>query len=210
MVLPGPGTGSCRSSISANCPGTSRSKNLLTVSDVATAIADMYVRGAGCIGATAGYGMWLAAREAKGSPEQLAQLADELIRTRPTASNLAWAVHRQLEVIAASDDWERAAKKEAVAIADEDAEWCRRIGEHGLALIKSIAAAKPAGDPVNILTHCNAGWLAFTDWGSATAPIYAAIAPASRFTFGSTKRGRAIKAPASRPGSWPTRACRIP
>jgi methylthioribose-1-phosphate isomerase len=148
-------------------------EELRTVAEVAVAIRDMHVRGAGCIGATAGYGMWLAAIEAAGDDAILQKLADALVATRPTATNLKWAVERQLVAIRAADDWVEAAKETAEAIADEDAEWCRRIGEHGLPLIRAISEKK-GGEPVNILTHCNAGWLAFVEHGSATAPIYAA------------------------------------
>jgi methylthioribose-1-phosphate isomerase len=155
-------------------------EDLATAEDVATAIRDMHVRGAGCIGATAGYGMYLAARQAAGSADFEAALlgaARKLIATRPTAVNLEWAVNRQLQAIAAATcltDKITAARDTAEAIADEDADWCRRIGEHGLPLVRQIAEAKQ-GKPVNILTHCNAGWLAFVDYGSATAPMYAAF-----------------------------------
>lgn len=155
---------------------------LHTVADVAIAIKDMAVRGAGCIGATAGYGMWLAACEASRSDDFNAALqthAKCLLQTRPTAVNLAYAVERQLAAIQQAETVEEAlriARATAEAIADEDAAACQKIGEHGLAIIQSLAAAKPAGVPVNILTHCNAGWLAFVDYGSATAPIYAAQA----------------------------------
>ncbi|MEY4484957.1 MAG: S-methyl-5-thioribose-phosphate isomerase [Verrucomicrobiota bacterium] len=155
---------------------------LHTVAEVAAAIKDMAVRGAGCIGATAGYGMWLAACEASRGDhfsEALQAHAQCLLQTRPTAVNLAYAVERQLTAIRQTETREealRVARTTAEAIADEDAEACRLIGEHGLALIQSLAAKKPAGEPVNILTHCNAGWLAFVDYGSATAPIYAAQA----------------------------------
>src|SRR5207244_9615065 len=100
----------------------------------------------------------------------------QLKGTRPTAVNLSWAVERQLRNIAGEKD---ATEKVALAlrtarsIADEDAEHCRMIGQHGLELIREIAGQK-AGARVNVLTHCNAGWLAFVDYGSATAPIYAA------------------------------------
>ena len=147
---------------------------------VARAIEDMQVRGAGCIGATAGYGMWLAAREAAGAADfhgALRSLADRLLRTRPTAVNLAWAVRRQMEALSLAQAPAAAAaiaRETADRIADEDAAACRSIGAHGLELIRAIAARKSAGEPVNILTHCNAGWLAFVDHGSATAPIYAA------------------------------------
>jgi methylthioribose-1-phosphate isomerase len=101
---------------------------------------------------------------------------DTLIATRPTAINLAWAVERQMVAIQAAADIEEMieiASRTAQQIADEDADYCRRIGEHGVSLIEAISQRK-GGDTVNILTHCNAGWLAFVDYGSATAPIYAA------------------------------------
>jgi methylthioribose-1-phosphate isomerase len=151
--------------------------DLRTVAEVAEAIRDMAVRGAGLIGATAGYGMWLAAREVA-DLEELKILADQLVATRPTAVNLSWAVNRQLAAVAAAGFENRveAARAEADLIADEDAAACAAIGRHGLEIIRSIAARKPPGEVVNVLTHCNAGWLAFVDHGSATAPIYAAQA----------------------------------
>jgi len=163
-----------------------------TVEQMATAIREMHVRGAGLIGASAGYGMYLAAIEAAARPaaagvdEQLAGAAAQLKATRPTAVNLSWAVERQLGNIAKGKN---ATEKVALAlrtarsIADEDAEHCRMIGQHGLELIRRIvkkkagkfATANPSAvGPINVLTHCNAGWLAFVDHGSATAPIYAA------------------------------------
>ncbi len=150
--------------------------DLCTVAEVAHAIKDMAVRGAGLIGATAGYGMALAAREASDMAE-LEVLATSLVQTRPTAVNLSWAVQRQLAGIRAAsfDQRVEVARTEAERIADEDAEACTAIGQHGLEIIRDIAARKP-GQVVNILTHCNAGWLAFVDHGSATAPIYAAHA----------------------------------
>ena len=142
------------------------------------AIKDMLVRGAGLIGATAGYGMYLAASQAAEDRlhDQLAAAGGYLKTARPTARNLGWAVDRVLDAVAELDS--AAAIREtalatATKIADEDAEFCRKIGEHGRSLIETIAATKQ-GEPVNILTHCNAGWLAFVDYGSATAPIYAA------------------------------------
>ena len=151
---------------------------LQSVAEVCTAIRDMAVRGAGCIGATAAFGMYLAAREAnlKQFTSDVEQSAQLLTATRPTAVNLAWAVQRQLKAMRAGATPAiklEIARKTAQAIADEDADFCQSIGLHGLALIREIAARKP-GKPVNILTHCNAGWLAFVDYGSATAPIYAA------------------------------------
>lgn len=157
-------------------------EDLRTVAEVAEAIADMHVRGAGLIGATAGFGMYIAALVApQSSPADfmaaLARDGDILKATRPTAVNLAWAVARQLRAIADAGEQASArievARQTAIAIADEDAEFCRRIGQHGLGLIQDIARRKN-GQPVNILTHCNAGWLAFVDYGSATAPMYAA------------------------------------
>lgn len=149
-------------------------EDLRTAEDAARAIRDMHVRGAGLIGATAGWGMYLAARQCRGDLDALRQMAGELLSTRPTAVNLRWAVERQLRVLEpAGEDLVSRARKEAEAIADEDAEACRQIGIHGLALIRQIAASK-GGKPVQILTHCNAGWLAFVDYGSATAPMYAA------------------------------------
>ena len=154
-------------------------EDLKTVDDVARAIKDMHVRGAGLIGATAGFGMYISALNAPIDSFMDALIADgeQLKATRPTAVNLAWAVDRQLEAISAVDGDVQAKIKVALetaqAIADEDADFCRQIGEHGLSIIEEISKAK-GGDVVNILTHCNAGWLAFVDYGSATAPMYAA------------------------------------
>jgi methylthioribose-1-phosphate isomerase len=157
-------------------------EELKTVEDVARAIKDMHVRGAGLVGATAGFGMYLAALSASRTSMQafmadLKRAGDRLQATRPTAVNLEWATKRQLAVIEpAGPDIEamiEAALQTAQTIADEDAEYCRRLGEHGKAIINKISAQK-GGEPVNVLTHCNAGWLAFVDYGSATAPIYAA------------------------------------
>lgn len=147
-------------------------EDLRTVSEVCAAIRDMHVRGAGCIGATAGYGMVVAAVNG----DDLNEAASLLRATRPTAMNLAWAVERQLSAVAEGGE-ESAVESTlatARAIADEDAEWCRRIGEHGFRLVEEVFARKGRVGVVNILTHCNAGWLAFVDYGSATAPIYAA------------------------------------
>ncbi len=157
-------------------------EDLTTVDEVARAIKDMHVRGAGLIGATAGFGMYAAALAAARSSmaafmADLRSAGDRLRATRPTAVNLEWAIKRQLAAIEqAGPDIEamiKAALQTAQAIADEDADYCRRLGEHGQAIIKDISAKK-GGEPVNVLTHCNAGWLAFVDYGSATAPIYAA------------------------------------
>ena len=159
-------------------PHEFRVKALRTVDDVCRAIHDMWVRGAGLIGATAAWGAWVAARTA---PEGdfagfMARSMEALRLTRPTASNLAWALERQKRALAGRSGREAvlAAHAEAKAVADEDAEFCRRIGTHGLRLIEEAAARHP-GRPVNILTHCNAGWLAFVDYGSALSPVYAAF-----------------------------------
>jgi methylthioribose-1-phosphate isomerase len=164
-------------------------EDLATVEAMAAAIAEMHLRGAGLIGAAAGYGMYLAALQAERAPRTapaafmaaLVRDGSRLTATRPTAVNLAWAVNRQLAAIeAAGSDPEarvQAALATARAIADEDAEFCQCIGQHGKGIIEEISRRKnAAGAPerVNILTHCNAGWLAFVDYGSATAPIYAA------------------------------------
>lgn len=154
-------------------------EDLKTVQDVAAAIKEMHVRGAGLIGATAGYGMYIAALEApEGNFDVFVKAAGEkLMATRPTAVNLAWAVERQLKAMQKGKNAEQKreiALKAAKEIADEDAEFCRRLGQHGLKIIEKIAEKKKS-KTVNILTHCNAGWLAFVDFGSATAPIYAAF-----------------------------------
>lgn len=150
-----------------------------TAAQMADAIREMHVRGAGLIGAAAGFGMYLASIEAAADgwcDEALARAAEMFVATRPTAVNLAWAVERQLCAIRAMEgasEKTAAALATAMLIADENAENCRRIGEHGLDLIRRVSMKK-SGAPVNVLTHCNAGWLAFVDHGSATAPIYAA------------------------------------
>lgn len=153
-------------------------QDLRSVDEMCRAIRDMTVRGAGLIGASAGYGMYLATLQASDADfdDFVARAAAALKATRPTASNLAWAVERMQRAIAGAGtlaERRRLARQEAQAIADEDAAHCRRIGVHGLGLITELAERKRSA-PVNILTHCNAGWLAFVDVGSATAPIYAA------------------------------------
>jgi methylthioribose-1-phosphate isomerase len=150
-----------------------------TVEQMVTAIREMHVRGAGLIGASAGYGIYLATIKAAagGSFDQhLASAAAQLKATRPTAVNLSWAVERQLKNIGegkTADEKVALALRTGRLIAEEDEEHCRMIGQRGLNLIEQIARRK-AGRPINVLTHCNAGWLAFVDYGSATAPIYAA------------------------------------
>lgn len=153
-------------------------ERLTTVAETVEAIREMHVRGAGLIGVTAGFGMYLAAVESDESDPRstLVRAADKLKASRPTAINLEWAVDRQLrELLTASSRSEMiaVALRVAMELADEDAEFSRSIGQHGLPLIEEISSKK-AGEPVQILTHCNAGWLAFIDYGTATAPIYAA------------------------------------
>ncbi len=153
-----------------------------SVAAMADAIATLRVRGAGCIGAAAGYGMYLAAREiaADGStvdsiPVALRDAGSRLAATRPTAINLRWAVDRQLHALAGITDpieLVARARAEADGIADEDAAASQAIGRFGVELIREIH--QRTGRTVNVLTHCNAGWLAFVDEGTATAPIYAA------------------------------------
>jgi methylthioribose-1-phosphate isomerase len=154
-------------------------ESLLTVNDCVRAIKDMHVRGAGLIGATAGYGMYLATLEAvehsEGFEHALVQSAQALLESRPTAVNLSWAVDKQLAAIRKFSDQETriaTARETAEKIANEDAKSCRAIGLHGLSIIEGIERKKK--QTVNLLTHCNAGWLAFVDYGSATSPIYAA------------------------------------
>lgn len=145
---------------------------LLTRADFATAIRDMWVRGAPLIGATAAWGM---AKEMERDPSDasLAETWDVLHDTRPTAINLRWALDEMHRVLAPLPPGERAAAalRRAAEICDEDVEINRRIGLHGVKIIREIAALK-SGRPVNILTHCNAGWLATVDWGTATSPVY--------------------------------------
>jgi methylthioribose-1-phosphate isomerase len=147
---------------------------LTQLREVAHAIRSMQVRGAPLIGAVAAYGLALAMRQ-DSSSEALERDAAMLAATRPTAVNLRWAIERMLAILRNTRQADRvaAAYRAAGEIADEDAARNEAIGRHGLPLIEAIAAEKPAS-PVNVLTHCNAGWLATVDWGTALAPIYAA------------------------------------
>ncbi len=155
-------------------------EDLKSVDDIFEAIATMQVRGAGLIGAAAGYGMYLAALEASQGTifdDFLLTKGEQLKSTRPTAVNLEWAVNRQLETILTGKNYEEKihlAKITAQTIADEDADYCKSIGILGVKIIEKISQRKKT-EPVNILTHCNAGWLAFTDFGTATSPIYEAF-----------------------------------
>jgi methylthioribose-1-phosphate isomerase len=148
---------------------------LSTVEDAAHAIRSMQVRGAPLIGATAAFAIWLAMR-ADASDEALERAYALLLATRPTAINLKWALDEMAAILRNRPRGERAAAalRRATEIADEDVAINRAIGGHGLPLIEAIAAKKMNGAPVNVLTHCNAGWLATVDWGTATAAIYMA------------------------------------
>jgi methylthioribose-1-phosphate isomerase len=141
----------------------------------ADAIRSMLVRGAPLIGATAAYGVALAMR-ADASDAALDRAHDMLIATRPTAINLKWALDQMREKLRPLPPSARAAAGYARAgeIAEQDIAINQGIGQHGLALIEAIGARKKPGERVNVLTHCNAGWLATVDWGTATAPIYMA------------------------------------
>ena len=148
---------------------------LRTLEEAAHAIRSMQVRGAPLIGAMAAYGMWLALRRDP-SDAALARAHATLLATRPTAINLRWALDRCHAHLAPLPPAGRAAAAFALAasICDEDAAINRGIGAAGLPLLRALAAMKKTGEPVNLLTHCNAGWLATVDWGTATAPIYLA------------------------------------
>lgn len=148
---------------------------LKTRDDFASAIRDMWVRGAPLIGATAAYGMAEAMADDP-SDANLAETWQALHATRPTAINLRWALDAMQATLAPLPPSARADAgfTKAAAICDEDVEINRMIGVHGLKIIQQIAAAKPAGEPVHLLTHCNAGWLATVDWGTATSPMYQA------------------------------------
>ncbi|MCB0402832.1 MAG: S-methyl-5-thioribose-1-phosphate isomerase [Flavobacteriales bacterium] len=152
----------------------------MSTSDAAAyAIKEMVVRGAPLIGVTAAYGMYLACIEAKEKDrpkEYIAEVATKLNATRPTAVNLQWALNEMLNAVHSISDPDQrvdAALKRANEIKEEDITICNHIGKHGLNLIEEIAERKQ-GEPVQILTHCNAGWLATIDWGTATSPVYQA------------------------------------
>jgi methylthioribose-1-phosphate isomerase len=147
---------------------------LRSLDDAARAIASMQVRGAPLIGATAAYGVALALRD-DASDEALDRACTTLAATRPTAINLRWALDEMQKAVRNQPRDRRVATAfaRAAAICDEDVETNRRIGEHGLGIIQAHAEKK-GGATVNILTHCNAGWLACVDWGTALAPIYRA------------------------------------
>ena len=146
-------------------------KDLKSVEDAINAIKNMEVRGAPLIGATAAYGIVLAILENSRS-EFLVKASKNLIKSRPTAINLKWAIDRMAKKLSGinSDEILKIAIKEANDICEEDIKFCKNIGTHGLKIIEDIYNKKK--DTINILTHCNAGWLATINWGTATSPIY--------------------------------------
>jgi len=156
-------------------PHEFREQNVESMQDFVDAIAQMRVRGAPLIGATAAYGMALA-MSMDSSDDNIQAAWSTLYATRPTAVNLRWALDRSKQLLLNTNTSDRAdtALKLAHDIADEDVEINRRIGENGLGIIKNIAQSKGKDEPVNILTHCNAGWLATVDWGTATSPMFQA------------------------------------
>ncbi|MGF1640413.1 MAG: S-methyl-5-thioribose-1-phosphate isomerase [Rhodospirillales bacterium] len=149
---------------------------LETLADAARAIRDMWVRGAPLIGATAAYGLCLAARDDP-SDGGLRAAAAALLATRPTAVNLRWAVDEMLAVLLQLPPDRRAAAgwRRAAEICDQDVATNAAIGDHGLQLIRDLWAAKGGDGRIEVLTHCNAGWLATVDWGTALAPVYKAF-----------------------------------
>ncbi|ADW18630.1 methylthioribose-1-phosphate isomerase [Desulfobulbus propionicus DSM 2032] len=149
---------------------------LESVEQAMTAIRDMLVRGAPLIGATAAYGLCLGLRQ-HATTEAVENMAAQLIACRPTAINLRWAVERMLRLLLPLPPEQRlaAAYHEAGRICAEDVATNEAIGRHGATLIAAIHRNKKEGQPVNILTHCNAGWLATVDWGTALAPVYKAV-----------------------------------
>lgn len=148
---------------------------LLKLEDAARAIRDMLVRGAPLIGATAAYGICLALED-DASDVRLAHAYETLMATRPTAVNLRWALDdmRTRLMPLPTEQRQAAAYRRAAEICDEDVQICSSIGDHGRELISGIWDAKGGTGVVNVLTHCNAGWLATVDWGTAIAPIYKA------------------------------------
>ena len=152
--------------------------SLATLEQAAEAIRTMVVRGAPLIGVTGAYGLMLALQDDPGDAALAAAFA-QLLATRPTAVNLLWALERVRERVTPLPPSQRAAAagEEAALIAEEDVAMCEAIGDHGLGLLQALAAARPQerrSEPLRVLTHCNAGWLATVDWGTALAPLYKA------------------------------------
>lgn len=155
-------------------------EDIKTFKEALTAISDMHVRGAGLIGATTGYAIYLATVEAakKGAFDTYVNdCAKSLKASRPTAVNLEYAINRQLNSLnkgKTAGEKISIAKETAITIADEDADNCRNIGLQGVGILEELSQKK-SGKTINILTHCNAGWLAFVDYGSALSPVYEAF-----------------------------------
>ncbi len=156
-------------------PHAFRTRRLANLDDAAEAIGTMQVRGAPLIGATAAYGVCLGVRE-EPSDGAIDAACETLLATRPTAVNLAWALDEMRASLRNLPHGERAraAYARAAAICDDDVATCRAIGANGLALLRQAGERKGGEATVNVLTHCNAGWLACVDWGTALAPIYMA------------------------------------
>jgi methylthioribose-1-phosphate isomerase len=156
-------------------PHEFKTLTLRTMLECAEAIRNMTVRGAPLIGATAAYGICLALRD-DSSDAALAAAYQTLLKTRPTAVNLRWALDEMQVAVAQLPPAKRleGAYARAAELCDEDATVCEAIGRHGLVIFRDILAKKPAGAKLNVLTHCNAGWLACVDWGTALAPIFMA------------------------------------
>ena len=167
-------------------------KNLKTVKDAINAIKTMEVRGAPLIGATAAYGLVLAVIE-NNDQTFLKKSSEDLINSRPTAINLKWAVDRMMKKLSGVNNNEilNIALNEAKEICEEDVKFCENIGLNGLKIIEAIYNKKK--DTVNILTHCNAGWLATINWGTATSPIYHAHKKGIKIHVGLMKQDLEIK-----------------
>ncbi|MDD9302358.1 MAG: S-methyl-5-thioribose-1-phosphate isomerase [Desulfobacter sp.] len=155
-------------------------EDLTSVDEVIHAIREMYVRGAPLIGATGAFGVYVSLVQEKNNGADDAWFTsecDRLKKARPTATNLVWGVDRGMDAAIQESNYEDrvdTALKKALEVVEEEAVNCRKIGEYGLSIIKKIAEQKN-GEPVNILTHCNAGWLACIEYGTATAPMYTAF-----------------------------------
>ena len=154
-------------------PHDFRIVSLTNLTQFAVAIRDMWVRGAPLIGATAAYGVAISLNN-DASDAGVKNTYDTLIKTRPTAINLKWALDRFIRMLKDVPEVDRASRALELAhhVAEEDVGINKKIGEHGLEIVKNIASNKLAGEPVRMLTHCNAGWPATVDWGTATSPMY--------------------------------------
>jgi len=167
-------TGELRIIDQTKLPHHFETRAIRNLADGVEAICAMRVRGAPLIGATAAHTMALALFE-EPADSALSRAASALIESRPTAINLRWAVERVVEAVLDCPIEKRAerARREAIAICDEDVACCEAIGTHGLEILERLASSKN-DEPIQVLTHCNAGWLATVDWGTALAPVYKA------------------------------------